>query len=69
MRNIREFSLSDLRAGVACPQCKLLFFDRVVLDLVRLADAELLFCPSCKANVGVVLDTTAAEALPRAASA
>ena len=56
MRNIREFSREELAAGAECPKCGLLFFDRTALDIVRLADAALLFCPSCKANVGVLLD-------------
>ncbi len=61
MRNIREFSREELAAGAECPGCGLLFFDRTALDIVRLADASLLFCPSCKANVGALLDRCAED--------
>ncbi len=66
MEPIKELGSNDVWMGLACERCSLAFLDRNALDSVRLADAELLFCPQCGQHLAAILDS---EALPLAQSA
>lgn len=51
-----EYAKCEVKAGLRCENCDLTYASADHLDHVRLADAELLFCPECSTAIAVVMD-------------
>jgi len=66
MDRVKEFAQGEIWMGLACGDCSLTFLHPKALNQVRIADAELLFCPRCGQHLATVLD---AQEMPLAKSA
>lgn len=59
MEQVVEIGKNAAFPGVSCRKCSLTFIDAKALRKVKLADAELAFCPQCGAHLAVFVETAA----------